>query len=71
LANGGSSQEITALFPYMKGFILDRNRQLASEYGLFRFRRGMLAIDEAERAAKNGISDHDLLMEILLTQLSL
>lgn len=70
LANGGSSKEITELFPYMKGFILDQHISQAKTFGLTKFRESIILIDEAELKAKNSSLDHDLLLELLIIKLS-
>lgn len=69
LAQGGTGSEITKQFAYMKGQILDRHIQLAQNYGMKRFCKGMILIDETELAAKNGAGDHSYLMERLLIKL--
>jgi DNA polymerase-3 subunit delta len=70
LSNGGSAQDITAEFPYMKGRILDNHCQAASGYGLSRFKKAMLKIDETESAAKNGLGSDDFLAELLIVALA-
>lgn len=69
LANGGGSSGVTAAYPYMKGRILENNMQLASSYGLVRFKKAMLKIDETESFAKNGIGSDNALAEMLITHL--
>lgn len=70
LANGGTSHDITQLFPYMRGFILDRHIQSAQSYGMQRFKKGMQLIDETEVAAKNSSMDADFLAELLIIKLT-
>ena len=70
LANGGSREEITSLFPYMRGFILDLHVRQAQSYGVARFRKGLLKIDEIELMAKSSSGDDDLLNELLITYLT-
>lgn len=70
MAHGKGPAEITQLFPYMKGFILDKHMNVARAYGLTRFKRAMLLIDEAELQAKNSAIDQDILAERLITKLT-
>lgn len=69
LSRGGTRADITQQFPYMKGTILDRHIQSAQEYGIQRFKQGILKIDEAEFMAKNSMSDHEFLAEMLIIKL--
>jgi DNA polymerase-3 subunit delta len=69
LSNGGSGAEIAQRFPYMKGMVLDRHIQMAQNYGLKKFRNGLIKIDETEVQAKNSSLDTDLMMEMLLIKL--
>lgn len=69
MASGGTTEQISQQFPYMKGFILDRHLRNAQSYGMARFKKGMKAIDEAELTAKNSSMDPDLLAEQLIIQL--
>ncbi len=69
LANGGSGTDVTAEYPYMKGRILDNHCEAARSYGLHRFKKAMLKIDETESAAKNGLGSEDFLAELLITHL--
>lgn len=69
LARGGSGAEVTKQFGYMKGQILERHMQLAKNYGLERFRKGMILIDETELAAKSGGVENAYLMERLIVKL--
>lgn len=70
LSQGGGAQEVAKAFPYMRGMILDRHMQMAASYGLTRFRQAMLHIDSHELLAKNGVDDHDLLLDILINKLT-
>lgn len=71
LAQGGSESDVTKQFGYMKGQILDRHIQLAKNYGMQRFRKGMILIDETEWAAKNSSTENSYLIERLITKLVL
>lgn len=68
LLAGGSTQEISQQFPYLTGRILQRRVEMAMHYGLERFKRAQLALDEVERAIKQG--DHPYSMEKLLITLA-
>ena len=70
LLSGGSVADVQKQFPYMKGQILQKNTELARRYGMDRFRKGMLAIDETELLAKNSSLSHDLLFERLIIKLT-
>jgi DNA polymerase-3 subunit delta len=70
LSNGGSRDVVSQQFPYMKGQILERHMQLAMNYGMQNFKKGIQAIDEAELQAKNSAINLELLAEMLLVRLS-
>jgi DNA polymerase-3 subunit delta len=70
LAQGKQGQDITQEFPYMKGQILDRHIQQSRQYGLEAFKKGFLAIDAIEIRAKNSAIDEDILLELLMMQLT-
>ena len=70
LASGGSHQDIEKQFPYMKGFILETNVRMAQGYGLDGFKKAMIAIDEAELAAKNSQTSPELSAEMLVIKLT-
>ncbi|MCE5317649.1 MAG: DNA polymerase III subunit delta [Parachlamydia sp.] len=69
LANGGAPSDITSQFAYMKGNILERHCQAARNYGLLRFKEGLLKIDASELQAKNGAPELNL-MEGLIVRLT-
>lgn len=71
LASGGSAADIQTQFPYMKGFVLDNNIQMAQGYGMARFKKAMIHIDEFEILAKNSSLTHELLTELLVAKLTL
>ncbi len=71
MAQGGTAADVTQEFPYMKGAILDRHLRQAQTYGMSRFRKGLLAIDEAELQAKNSAIDPDFLTEMLIIKLTM
>lgn len=70
LNNGGTSSDIAAQFPYMKGTILERHVQMAQNYGKKKFRQGILAIDDTELKAKNSFAGEETLNEILMIKLT-
>jgi len=70
LSNGGTPDQITQEYPYMKGAILDRHIRQAQGYGMQRFREGLLAIDDTELKAKNSAIDLDVLAEMLIIKLT-
>lgn len=69
LAQGGSGQDVAKQFGYMKGQILDKHIQLAKNYGMQRFRKGVILIDETELAAKNSATESSYLIERLIAKL--
>lgn len=69
LLEKGQKQEISVQFPYMKGLILERHVTQAGQYGLQRFKRGLLKIDEAELAVKSSGMAPELLTDILIAEL--
>lgn len=71
LANGGTPSDVSQQFPYMRGTILDRHIQMSQSYGMHRFRKGLMAIDETEVNAKNSQTDSDLLAELLIVKLTM
>lgn len=70
LAHGGSSADVSQEFPYMRGTILDRHVRQAQSYGMPNFKKGLLAIDEAELQAKNSAIDPEFLADLLIVKLS-
>lgn len=70
LNSGGGGSDISKQFPYMTGFILDRHQKMAQGYGMARFKKGMLHIDELETLAKNSTLTHEFLAEMLVIKLT-
>lgn len=66
----GREQEVSQEFPYMKGQILHRHIQIARQYGLDAFKRGLLALNTTELRLKNSSSDERTLIELLIMQLT-
>jgi DNA polymerase III delta subunit len=53
-------------FPWMKGMILTKNREMANRVGKRKLMRGLIAIDRAELKAKDSDQDSKLIFETLL-----
>ncbi len=70
LANGQGRDEIVKHFRYLTGNILNKKIQEAQGYGLERFKRGILVIDETELKAKSSGGDPDFLAEMLVVRLA-
>ncbi len=70
LQQGGGASEVMQEFSYMKGRILERNVSIARQYGVEKYKKGLLAIDEAEMQAKNSQMEDSLIGELLLIKLS-
>lgn len=70
LFNGGGPADIAQEYPYMKGFILERNIKQAQGYGMERFKRGILAIDATELEAKNSGAEPEFLADLLIVKLT-
>lgn len=70
LDRGGTPLDITAVYGYMRGQILDQNLRLTKNYGSEALRRGLIKIDESEVVAKNSAIEPDLIAEILITKLT-
>lgn len=69
LKNGGSSQDVQKMFPYMKGRILNRNIRQSQNYGMESFKKGMLAINRTDTLSRNSFHSMDFLLETLLMKL--
>lgn len=70
LTGGGTSQDVSSQFPYMRGIILERHVQNAQNYGMRRFKAGLIKIDEAELKFKSSTQSTDVLMEVLIVKLA-
>lgn len=66
---GGTKQDVSAQFPYMKGFILDRHVQQATNYGRHRFKKALIKIDETEMAVKSSAVGPEILLDLLIGRL--
>jgi len=69
LASQAPADEITRMFPYMRGRILQTHIENARRYGLERFKRGLIEIDRTELEAKNSGVDGECLLELLVTKI--
>ncbi|MBA3815435.1 MAG: DNA polymerase III subunit delta [Parachlamydiaceae bacterium] len=70
LMQGGSGDEISREYPYMKGQILERHIQNARSYGMLSLKEGLLKVDQTELQAKNSSVDPDFLAEMLVIKLT-
>ena len=70
LSRGGTPQDVSAEFRYLVGRILTQHIEMATGYGMERFKRGLIAIDDAERTAKSSVMEPELLLETLLMKLT-
>lgn len=70
LAEGRGTAGVQQQFPNLPNFILQKNVQLANQYGQDRLRKGMLAIDDAELSAKSIGLAPELLTERLIFHLT-
>jgi len=69
IANHASTDEITQMFPYMKGRILQTHIENARHYGLERLKLGLIEIDRTELEAKNSGVDGECLLELLIAKI--
>ena len=70
VSRGGSSAEVTVLFPYMRGRILEQHINQAQAYGMNRFKQAMIAIHATETLAKNSTIDVNVLVDLLIVKLT-
>jgi len=66
----GGGQQVTKVFPYLKGGLLEKKIQLVKNYGLDRFQMALVCLLEVEIKAKNSSVDSKLLLEILIAKLT-
>ena len=71
LSSGGTPDEVTREFAYMRGRVLEQHVQAAKRYGMRRFRRALLLIDQVDLFAKSNQTSRQLLFDRLLVQLTL
>lgn len=71
LAAGNSPQEVTKHFPYMVGSILEKQCRLARQYGVQRFKKGLIALADTDFKAKDSHADPVFLLERLFFELTL
>jgi DNA polymerase-3 subunit delta len=67
IASGAHPHDVTAVFPYMKGWLLDKKINEAKSYGLDRFKKAIIQVDETELSLKSGGDDPSMHLELLLT----
>lgn len=66
----GGEAAITASFPYLKGWILEKKLKMLHHYSKKRLHRALVCLFETELQAKNSAADHALLLQLLLTRLT-
>lgn len=71
LASGAPPHEVSKMFPYMVGTVLDKQCQNARAFGVARFKKGLLDLAEADFKAKDGAADPAFLLERLIFSLTL
>ena len=71
MVNGGTPVDVTKQFAYMKGQILDKHISFSTAYGLHRFKKGLILIDEAEASCKSASTDYAFLIERLIAKLTI
>lgn len=69
LASGQGPEEIIRRYPYMKGFILEKQIKAAQTYGLNRLQQAIQKMHSLEIMAKNSFDNHVFLAELLVLQL--
>jgi DNA polymerase-3 subunit delta len=69
LESGGSPDEVTALFPYMKGWVLEQNIAAIKKFGVDRLRRSISLLDEAEFQFKDVQVDDHVLLDLVLVKI--
>jgi len=70
LSTGLGKDEIVKHFRYLTGNILNKKIQEAQSYGLNRFKRGILQIDETELKIKSSAANLEFLAEMLIIKLA-
>lgn len=70
LSQNKTPSEITQVFPYMKGQILEKHITYVKQYGSASFRQGLIEIDAIESNIKNTQIDEQLLAELLIYKLT-
>lgn len=70
LANGEGPEGVTRAFSYLKGNLLQRHIQMAQQYGLQAFKKGLIIIDQIEVESRNSATSPEILMELLLYRLA-
>jgi DNA polymerase-3 subunit delta len=70
LTSRNPQTEIQNLFPYMKGKILEIHMHTAQKFGFKALKKALLAVDEIDFLAKNGVEDEELLLDILISKVN-
>lgn len=69
LSSGGTKEDVTARFPRLKGWILDKHIQMIQKYGQRALHQGLIAIDDMELFAKNSQVEPQVMVDLLLARL--
>lgn len=70
LKNGGKNGDVTATFPYMKGFILEKHLETVRTWGFEGLKRALVLVDDFELRAKEGSADYELLADLFTLKLA-
>ncbi|MBT3393507.1 MAG: hypothetical protein HN411_00140 [Waddliaceae bacterium] len=70
IEGGGAAHDVTALFPYMRGNILERNMSQCRKYGSERFRKGLIEINASDLLSRNSMLADDFIVETLMVKLT-
>lgn len=70
LSSGGSANDVTKVFGYLRGRTLDKQCQMAQGFGLDRFRRALVLVSDAEFEARNSVAEPAVLAERLLIKMT-
>lgn len=60
---------IQAQFPYMRGSILEQHKSNAARLGESYLQNALIMIDKTDLLSKNGVDDHELLIELTIAKL--
>lgn len=68
LRNGGSKEAITALIPFLKGYILDKHLENIRLMGFERLKKALIHVDDYELKGKDGSPDYELLSDLFVAR---
>jgi DNA polymerase III subunit delta len=69
MERGGSKDDVTQQFPYMRGRILDKNVLQAQRYGSSRFKKSLMSLNETDLLSKNSMIDGSVLLDVLVAKM--